>query len=81
MDWGKCFFSTMIDGNLWCCVVDEDLEFDPDHHTYSPSIACEDYVAVEKLNEILKEYVHKIKDDADEQLKEFIDERIEHFGA
>lgn len=62
-------------------MVDEDIAFDQENHKYVPSEDCEDYVAVEKLNEILKEYVLKIKDDADEQLKEFIDERIEHFGA
>lgn len=81
MDCGKCFFSTMIDGSLWCCIVDEDISFDQENHEYVPSENCEDYVAVERLNDILKEYVHKIKDDADEQLKEFIDERIEHFGG
>jgi hypothetical protein len=71
----------MIDGSLFCCVICEDIAFDQEHCEYIPSVDCEDYVAVERLNDILKEYVHKIKDDADEQLKEFIDERIDHFGG
>ena len=81
LDCGKCFFSTMIDGSLWCCIVDEDIAFDQEKHEYVPSENCEDYVAVDQLNRILKEYSLKIKDKVDDDLKEFIEERIDHFGG
>lgn len=81
MDCGKCFFSKMIDVVLWCCVINEDLALDAEHRKYTPSINCEDYVNVEKLNEILKEYCLKLKAGVDDQLDEFIQERIDHFGG
>lgn len=81
MDCGRCFFSKMIDGVLWCCIIDEDIAYDDTHRKYTPSQDCEDYVAVAQVNEILKKYTLKLKGSVDEKLEEFIDERIEHFGG